>query len=93
MKKYAYQTFIGAKGVAFAWIGAVIGPLFLRIGLEPGYRGHLLIGIGSLLLVAVIISDGVKAFKGNSWSGCVAYAIVPSVLLIVGVAFVILAEE
>lgn len=90
MSKDPYQTLIRAKGAAFAWIGAVIGPTFLRIGMEPDYRGHLIIGIVSLLLVAVSISDGIKASKANSWSGCIAYAIVPGTLLIVGIVFALL---
>ena len=90
MNRDIYQTFIGAKGVAFAWIGAAIGPIFLVIGLEPEYRAYLVIGVVSLMLVAASIFDGVRAFKANSWSGVVAFAIVPAALLVAGIVLAIM---
>ena len=80
-----YQTYLGAKGVAFAWIGAAIGPSFFVIGLEPEYRTHLAISIVCFLLVVASIFDGVKAIKVKSWSGVVAFSVVPLVLLVAGV--------
>ncbi|HCS29175.1 MAG TPA: hypothetical protein DIW43_17080 [Spongiibacteraceae bacterium] len=87
MSRDIYQAFSGAKGVAFAWIGAVIGPIFLVIGLEPEYRAHLVVGVVSLLIVAASIFDGVKA---SSWSGVIAFAVVPVILLAGGVLLAIL---
>ena len=89
MSRDIYQTFIGAKGVAFTWIGAVIGPIFLVIGQEPEYRAHLAIGAFSVLLVVASFFDGVKAFKANSWSGVFAFAVVPAVLLVAGIVLAI----
>ena len=90
MSRDIYQTFIGAKGVAFAWIGAAIGPIFLVIGLAPDYRAHLAIGVFSLVLVAASIFDGVRALKANSWSGVVAFAVIPILLLVGGVVLAIM---
>ena len=90
MSRDIYQTFIGAKGVAFAWIGAIIGPIFLVIGLEPEYRAHLVVGVVSLLLVAASIFDGARALKASSWSGVIAFAVVPLILLAGGVVLAIM---
>jgi len=90
MSRDIYQTFIGAKGVAFAWIGAAFGPIFLVIGLNPEYRAHLVIGVVSLLLVAASIFDGVRALKANSWSGVVAFAVVPIILLVGGIVLAVM---
>jgi hypothetical protein len=84
-----YQTFIGAKGVAFAWIGAAIGPVFFVIGLESEYRRHLAVGIVCFILVIVSIVDGFKALKAGSWSGVVAYSVVPFALLVIGGIFAV----
>jgi len=93
MSRDAYQTFIGAKGVAFTWIGAAIGPVFLRIGLDPDYGGHLVIGVVSLLLVAVSVFDGIKASRAKSMSGFIAFTVVPLALLVAGTVFALLAED
>ncbi len=93
MNRDIYQTFIGAKGVAFAWIGAAIGPIFLVIGLEAGYRVHLVIGVVSLLLVAASILDGVRALRANSWSGVIAFAVIPVMLLAGGVVLAFMDES
>ncbi|MCV6620427.1 MAG: hypothetical protein OIF51_01585 [Cellvibrionaceae bacterium] len=87
MNQYMYQTYLGAKGVAFAWIGAAIGPSFFMIGLDPEYRTHLAIGIVCFVLVVASIFDGLKALKVKSWSGVIAFTVVPLVLLVVGVVF------
>lgn len=90
MKQDSYQTFIGAKGVAFTWIAAAIGPLFFVIGLQPEYRTHLVIGAVSFILVTVSVLDGIKALKANSWSGVFAFTIVPLTLLASGIVFALL---
>ena len=87
MKHDQYITFIGAKGVAFTWIGAVIGPLFLVVGMEETHRSYLAIGIVSLILVALSVRDGIKAYNHGSISGFSAYALAPALLLVAGVIF------
>lgn len=90
MKRDMYQTYIGAKGVAFVWIGAALGSCFFIIGLNADSRAHLIVGIVSFILLIVSLFDGIKAFKARSWSDVFAFAIVPISLLIAGIAFVIL---
>ena len=89
MKQDIYQTYIGAKGVAFAWIGAAIGPSFFVIGLEPEYRAHLAIGVVCLLFALVSIIDGFKALKVKSWSGVTVYTVIPAALMVAGVVFAV----
>lgn len=85
MKQDIYQTYISAKGVAFVWIGAAIGPSFFVIGLELEYRIHLIISIACCVLTILTIFDGTRALKAKSWSGVIAFAIVPFALLLAGV--------
>lgn len=84
MKKDTYVAFIGAKGVAFSWIGAVVGPLFFIVGLTTNSWVHSLIGAGMLVVIAVSIRDGLCARKAGINSDFVALAIVPFVLLLGG---------
>ncbi len=93
MSQDIYQTYIGAKGVAFAWIGAAIGPTFFAIGLDPEYRTHLVIGVVCFVLVLLSVLDGAKALKAKSWSGVVAFSIVPIVLLVAGVVFAVMSAN
>jgi len=90
MNQDIYQTYLGAEGIAFAWIGAAIGPSFFVIGLDPEYRTHLVIGVVCFVLVVASIFDGFKALKVKSWSGVVAFSVVPLVLLVAGVVFAIM---
>jgi len=87
MDKDPYTTFIGAKGVAFAWIGASIGPVFLLLGMNEAHRSHMVVGGVSLVLVALSIRDGIKSYRHGSISGFSAFAVVPIVLLMAGVIF------
>ena len=80
MNKDPYSTFIGAKSVAFVWIGSVLGPVFIFIGLDDNYRIHLIVGIGFMLAVLFSIKQGVKALKNRITSDFIAFTVVPSVL-------------
>lgn len=93
MARDLHETFLSAQSVAVTWIGAAIGPLFFRIGLDPEYRVHLIIGIVSLLLVAASIFDGIKASRANSISGFIVFTVVPVVLLVLGGALAMVPEE
>ncbi|BBB30213.1 hypothetical protein [Neptunomonas japonica] len=84
MSKDIYQTFIGVKGVAFAWLGAAFGPLFIAIGLEPEYRTHLVVGCVGILIALACMLDGFRAFKANSKSGFLAFTVTPVILLLAG---------
>lgn len=85
MNKDPCVTFIDAKGVAFVWVGAAIGPAFIAIGMGEAYRGHLAVGVIALILVGFSIRDGVKAIGNGSISDFLAFAIAPAILLVVGI--------
>lgn len=84
MNRDAYSTFVGAKGVAFAWIGAAFGPTFIAVGLESSSWKHLAIGLAGVLLVAMLVVDGIRAKKVGATSDFLAFTVVPSILLIFG---------
>ncbi|MCG8428804.1 MAG: hypothetical protein MI754_15730 [Chromatiales bacterium] len=77
MSKDIYTTFIGAKGVAFAWIGAAIAPPFLVIGTNPEYRSHLAVGIAALVAVLLSVINGAKGLKAKSTSYFLVYTLIP----------------
>ena len=87
MSKDIYQTFIGAKGVAFAWIGAAFGPIFITIGLAPEHRIHLVIGCIGILIALACTLDGFRALKENSKSGFLAFTVIPVILLLAGSSY------
>lgn len=87
MKKDIYITFINAQGVALAWIGAIIGPLFLIVGLEENKKIHLLVGGVFLIIVAISIVEGIKAYNSGSKSDFLASTVIPSILLVAGIIF------
>ncbi|MFD1217963.1 hypothetical protein [Microbulbifer celer] len=90
MKKDIYSSYIGAKGVVFAWIGAALGPIFLLIGITENSFSHGF--IGSLMLVVVLLSikDGREARKAGVNSDFWVLTIVPIAILFVGIALAFL---
>ena len=56
-------------------------------------RAHLTIGLVSFILVISSILDGLKAFKAKSWSGVVAYSVVPFALLVAGTIFAVVSLD
>ncbi len=90
MNNDLYTTYIGAKGVAFAWIGALIGPAFLLVGVIDKEIALSVIGVGSLAIVAASFHDGSQARKKRITSDYVVFTVVPGVLLLIGVAVAVL---
>ena len=86
MDRNLYTTYIGAKGVAFAWIGALFGPVFLLIGFSNEFSAHFYVGGTALLIVLVSISDGFKGLKYGIKSDFVVFAVLPMILLVAGIA-------
>ncbi|PAU52488.1 hypothetical protein BZL42_24185 [Pseudomonas indica] len=86
MNRDIYTTFLGAKGVAFAWIGAALGPIFL--GFSSNQQEHLVFGIGALILVALSFGEGIRALKHGSMSDFLVYMIVPALLLTTSCSYV-----
>ena len=80
MNRDPYITFIGAKGVAFAWIGSVLGPLFIISSLGNFKHANTYVGLVFLLIVVLSIRDGFKARKHGKISDFIALAIMPIVI-------------
>ncbi len=80
MNRDPYITFIGAKGVAFAWIGSVLGPLFILSTLGDFKHANTYIGLVFILIVVLSIRDGFKAKKHGKTSDFIALAIMPIVI-------------
>ncbi|MCW8108982.1 hypothetical protein OPS25_10800 [Alteromonas ponticola] len=81
---------MNAAGVAVAWIGSVIGPLFIFSTFGDFTHPNTYIGAALILVVLLSIKDGIKARKNRNMSGFVAMCLVPSILpFIVIVSFYI----
>lgn len=80
MKKDPYTTFLGAKAVAFAWIGSIIGPLFMLVGLMDFEKPHFYIGLLFLIIVILTVRDGFKARRHGKSSDFIAMSIVPMLM-------------
>lgn len=80
MNRDPYITFIGAKGVAFAWIGSVLGPLFILSTFGDFKHANTYIGLVFILIVVLSIRDGFKAKKHGKTSDFIALAIMPIVI-------------
>ncbi len=80
MNRDPYITFIGAKGVAFAWIGSVLGPLLVFSTLGDFKHANTYIGLVFILIVVLSIRDGFKAKKHGKTSDFFALAIMPIVI-------------
>jgi len=75
-----------ASGVTFTWLGAMFGPLFLRIGFGERIWTHSLIGFGALILVAMSMRSGAQGLRrGAPPSDIVVSLWIPGLLLVVGV--------
>ena len=81
MSQDIYVRYLNTQGVAFAWIGAWLGPAFLYVGIEDlgGYEFWL--GLFFVGIVILYFKDGIKAYKKRQYSNAIAYAAVPAILL------------
>ena len=82
MRRDIYTTYLEAGGVAFAWIGALVAPIFLTTGLEEGLTANFYIGIAALFIVFLAIYDGIKGLKRGVYSDFWVRAVVPLVLVL-----------
>ena len=58
-----YITYMNAAGVAVAWIGSVLGPLFVLSTFGDFSHPNTYIGTVLILIVLLSIRDGIKAKK------------------------------
>ncbi|MEP0357357.1 hypothetical protein [Paraglaciecola sp.] len=75
-----YITYMNAAGVAVAWIGSVLGPLFIFSTFGDFSHPNTYIGAALILVVLLSIKDGIKARKNRNISGFVAMCLVPLML-------------
>ena len=93
MNTDAYKTFIGAKGVAFAWIGAVFGPALLYIGLQSVGSTEFWVGLVLTIIFLMCMVDGIRALKYSAYSDFIAYAVVPVSLFLCLVTWALLGSN
>tara|TARA_R110001583_G_scaffold155959_2_gene307599 strand:- start:574 stop:861 length:288 start_codon:yes stop_codon:yes gene_type:complete len=80
MNRDPYITFIGAKAVAVAWIGSVLGPMMLLSTFGDFSHANTYIGAVLILIVILSIRDGFKAKKCGKTSDFIALAVVPMLI-------------
>tara|TARA_R110001632_G_scaffold231530_1_gene370292 strand:- start:549 stop:809 length:261 start_codon:yes stop_codon:yes gene_type:complete len=71
---------MNAAGVAVAWIGSVLGPLFVLSTFGDFSHPNTYIGTALILIVLLSIRDGIKAKKNGNLSGFIAMCLVPLIL-------------
>ena len=76
---------MNAAGVAVAWFGSVLGPLFIFSTFGDFSHANTYIGIALLIIVFLSIRDGLKARKHGKMSDFVAMSIVPIAAPIISV--------
>ncbi len=87
-----YTTFLNAKGAAFAWIGAWLGPLFAFVGMVEGSTRHLVFGSVMIALPLFSIVSHFRARRSRvPLSDRIVFVIVPAMSLVGGaiLAFVL----
>ena len=87
MGKDLYVRYIGSKGVAFAWIGAAIGPVLLIDGIIETHRANFAAGAVLLIIVALSIRDGIMALSYKLRNDFIVYTALPIAILVAGVLF------
>ena len=77
--------YANASGVAFAWIGALFGPLFLVGGYAEGSWKPFATGLALISVVGVSIYKGTNALRSGALSDVIVMLWIPMFLILVGV--------
>lgn len=86
------MAFINAKGnavsVVIAWLGSVLGPIYISLGWGDYNDWPLYVGLGLILFVLHSIKKGFKALNKGVHSDFVAYSLISILILVITVAWV-----
>lgn len=97
MNRDPYVTFANAKGsavtVVAAWIGSIVGPLFIIVEFGNYTEWPFYIGIFLTFIVFVSIRHGFKALKNNIYSDFFVYALIPIFIPIISIILFVLSSD
>lgn len=97
MKQDPYVTFVNAKGTAVnvvvAWVGSVLGPLFIISELGNYNEWPFYIGIGLTIAALISVYHGFKELKRGAYSDFFVYSLVTLLLPIVSVVLLVVSSD
>lgn len=97
MNRDPYVTFVNAKGsavtVVAAWIGSIVGPLFIITEFGNYTDWPFYIGVFLTFIVIVSIIHGFKALKNNIYSDFFVYSLIPILIPIVSITLFVLSSD
>lgn len=83
MNQDLYVSYIGAKAVVVAWVGSVLGPIYIYMGWGDYESWPIYVGLALTVISLLSIRDGLKALEKNIYSDFVAYTLVTILIPIV----------
>lgn len=97
MNRDPYVTFVNAKGAAVtvvaAWIGSILGPLFIILEFGNYTEWHFYIGIALTVITIVSIRHGFKALKSRVYSDFIVYSLIPILIPIISVILLVMSSD
>ena len=92
MKQDSYVMFINAQGnavsVVIAWLGSVLGPIYIFLGWGDYSDWPLYVGLGLIFFVLYSIKKGFKALSRGVHSDFVAYGLIPILIPVITVVWI-----
>ena len=89
MNQDPYVTFVNAKGNAFsavvAWLGSLLGPIYISLGWGKYDEWYLYVGIGLSIYVLLSIRNGIKSLGKGVRSDFIVYSVIPVLIPIITV--------
>lgn len=94
MNQDPYVAFINAKGSAYsavvAWLGSLLGPIYIILGWGKYDEWYLYVGIGLSIYVLCSIRNGAKYLGKGVRSDFIVYSVIPvllPIITVIGVMF------